>query len=155
MTLSSFDFASGLAGRGEDARHGAERARLGSARRLAGARAQRAIARHGRRVPRIAAGRHRLIGVVTEVASNDEGGGDKRFGAVARVDLMGEIVNDAAGAERFSRGVSAYPAIGDAARIIGRDELRLVYEARARARSPSARCITTIRSPPASTSTTC
>lgn len=77
----------------------------------------------------IAAGRHRLIGVVTEVASNDESGGEKRFGAVARVDMMGEIHTDAAGVERFSRGVSAYPAIGDAARIIGRDELRLVYKA--------------------------
>jgi len=77
----------------------------------------------------IAAGRHRLIGVVTEVASNDEGGGDKRFGAVARVDMMGEIVIDDLGAERFSRGVSTYPAIGDAARIIGRDELRIVYKA--------------------------
>jgi DNA helicase HerA-like ATPase len=77
----------------------------------------------------IAAGRHRLIGVVTEVASNVEGRGDNRFGALARVDMMGEIVTDATGAERFSRGVSAYPAIGDAARIIGRDELRIVYKA--------------------------
>ncbi len=76
----------------------------------------------------IAAGRHRLIGVVTEVASNEADGDDKRTGAVARVDLTGEINLDAAGAERFSRGVSAYPAIGDAARIIGRDELRLVYK---------------------------
>ena len=77
----------------------------------------------------ITAGRHRLIGVVTEVASNVEGRGDNRFGALARVDMMGEIVTDATGAERFSRGVSAYPAIGDAARIIGRDELRIVYKA--------------------------
>jgi DNA helicase HerA-like ATPase len=48
---------------------------------------------------------------------------------VARVDLMGEIETDAAGAERFSRGVSGYPAIGDVARIVGRDELRLIYKA--------------------------
>ncbi|MGD1037108.1 MAG: DUF87 domain-containing protein [Roseiarcus sp.] len=77
----------------------------------------------------IAAGRHRLIGVITEVASNGDTGDDKRSGAVARVDLMGQIDVDDVGAERFSRGVSAYPAIGDAARIIGRDELRLVYKA--------------------------
>jgi DNA helicase HerA-like ATPase len=75
----------------------------------------------------IAAGRHRLIGVVTEVAS--DGAGDRRFGAVARVDMMGEILFDASGPVRFSRGVSAYAAIGDVARIIGRDELRLVYKA--------------------------
>jgi DNA helicase HerA-like ATPase len=77
----------------------------------------------------IAAGRHRLIGVVTEVASNDASDENRRNGAVARVDLTGEINLDAAGAERFSRGVSAYPAIGDAVRIIGHDELRLVYKA--------------------------
>ena len=77
----------------------------------------------------IAAGRHRLIGVVTEVAGAEASGGDRRFGAIARLDMMGEIKTDAAGAERFSRGVSAYPAIGDPARIIGREELRLVYSA--------------------------
>ena len=31
------------------------------------------------------------------------------------------------GVEHFVRGVSAYPAIGDSARIIGVDELRLIY----------------------------
>ncbi len=73
----------------------------------------------------IAAGAHRLVGVVTEVDSNSERG-DPRFGAIARVDLMGEIKRDD-GAEHFVRGVSAYPAIGDSARIIGADELRLIY----------------------------
>jgi len=77
----------------------------------------------------IAAGRRRLIGVVTEVASSGDAEADARSGAVARVDLMGEIETDAAGAERFSRGVSGYPAIGDVVRVIGRDELRLIYKA--------------------------
>ena len=77
----------------------------------------------------IAAGRARVIGVVTEVTSNPASAGDRRVGAVARVDMMGEIGADSSGAERFSRGVSTYPAIGDSARIIGRDELRLVYKA--------------------------
>ena len=95
----------------------------------------------------IAAGAARLIGVVTEVASSGDVG-DTRFGAVARVDLMGEIETDADGAERFLRGVSAYPAIGDAARIIGRDELAAHLQGLQRQRrSTSARCITTIRSP--------
>jgi DNA helicase HerA-like ATPase len=71
----------------------------------------------------VAAGPHRLIGVVTEV---DADRGDPRFGAVARVDLMGEI-KQLDGVEHFVRGVSAYPAIGDRARIIGVDELRLIY----------------------------
>jgi hypothetical protein len=73
----------------------------------------------------IAAGPHRLVGVVTEVDGAAERG-DPRFGAVARVDLMGEIKQDD-GVEHFVRGVSAYPAIGDRARIIGADELRLIY----------------------------
>jgi DNA helicase HerA-like ATPase len=73
----------------------------------------------------IAAGSHRLVGVVTEVDSNVDPA-QPRFGAVARVDLMGEIKNGD-GDERFVRGVSAYPAIGDRARIIGGDELRLIY----------------------------
>jgi uncharacterized protein len=75
----------------------------------------------------IAAGAHRLIGVVTEVDGNSNGQ-DTRFGAIARVDLMGEIkwVDEA---QHFMRGVSAYPAIGDTASIIGTDELRLVYRA--------------------------
>jgi DNA helicase HerA-like ATPase len=72
----------------------------------------------------IAAGPHRLVGVVTEVDGN--AGGNPRFGAIARVDLMGEIKQEDGG-ERFVRGVSAYPAIGDSARIIGADELRLIY----------------------------
>jgi hypothetical protein len=73
----------------------------------------------------IAAGSHLLVGVVTEVDSNTDRG-DPRFGAVARVDLMGEI-KQVDGVEHFFRGVSAYPAIGDRARAIGVDELRLIY----------------------------
>jgi DNA helicase HerA-like ATPase len=73
----------------------------------------------------IAAGQHRLVGVVTEVDGNADRG-DPRFGAIARVDLMGEI-KQSDGVEHFVRGVSAYPAIGDSARIIGKDELRLIY----------------------------
>ena len=75
----------------------------------------------------IAAGPNRLVGVVTEVDGNADRG-DPRFGAIARVYLMGEIKQDN-GVERFVRGVSAYPAIGDSARIIGADELRLIYRA--------------------------
>ena len=59
-----------------------------------------------------------------EVAGSQANVDDKRFGAVARIDMMGEIDIDPTGAQRFSRGVSAYPAIGDAVRIIGRDDLR-------------------------------
>src|SRR5579863_2247141 len=78
----------------------------------------------------IAAGRRRLIGMITEVSVNHADGAQApRYGAIARVDLMGEIRQDAAGANRFRRGVAEYPAIGDAAGTIARDELRLIYEA--------------------------
>jgi hypothetical protein len=77
---------------------------------------------------RISAGTRRLIGMITEVESIDVlQAGARDFGAVARVDLMGEIVLDPRGAARFARGVSVYPAIGDPAGIVGSDELRLMY----------------------------
>ena len=77
---------------------------------------------------RIFAGQRRLIGVITEVEAQDGGGVALPESAVARIDVMGEIVRDAKGRERFQRGVSAYPAIGDAAGVVARDDLRLIYE---------------------------
>jgi DNA helicase HerA-like ATPase len=77
---------------------------------------------------RIWAGPRRLIGMITEVESHEGAGGpDARFGAIARVDVMGEIVRDDNERDRFERGVSGYPAIGDAAGVVGREELRLIY----------------------------
>ena len=72
---------------------------------------------------RILAGPRRLIGMITEVESQGNAGA----GAIARVDVMGEIVRDEKGRDRFQRGVSAYPAIGDAAGVVAREELRLIY----------------------------
>jgi DNA helicase HerA-like ATPase len=76
---------------------------------------------------RIFAGQRRLIGMITEVQAQDGGGVALPESAIARIDVMGEIVRDALGCERFQRGVSAYPAIGDAAGIVARDDLRLIY----------------------------
>jgi uncharacterized protein len=70
-----------------------------------------------------------LIGMVTEVtqditaASHEEG-----FRAAARLDMMGEIKQRDDGAHYFQRGVTDYPAIGDPAALITRDELRLIYD---------------------------
>ena len=71
----------------------------------------------------IEAGGRRLIGIVTEVSAS---GAD---GAVARVDLLGEISRSETGVESFRRGVTEYPAIGDPAAAIGKDGLRLIYKA--------------------------
>lgn len=73
---------------------------------------------------RIQAGDRRVIGIVTAVDAADGPGGT---GAEACVDLMGEIICDPNGLDRFQRGVSIYPAIGDAVSVIGREELRLIY----------------------------
>jgi len=84
----------------------------------------------------IKAGKRRLVGMVTEVSVNSADGvhdADNayghRYGALARVDLMGEIWRDENGGESFRRGVTEYPAIGDTAATIGKDELRVIYAA--------------------------
>jgi DNA helicase HerA-like ATPase len=74
----------------------------------------------------IAAGQSALIGMITEVSadrSEANGGGTR---AVANVSLIGEIVSDG-GRQVFHRGVSDYPAIGDEARLVGPEQLRLIY----------------------------
>jgi len=76
----------------------------------------------------ISAGARRLVGVVTEVSSRHdraEGAADPL--AVANLDLMGEFLSDSAGTRRFERGVSSYPAIGDAASLVDRESLQLIF----------------------------
>jgi DNA helicase HerA-like ATPase len=70
-----------------------------------------------------------LIGMVTDVtretspAARDEG-----YYATARLDMMGEIKRRESGVHYFQRGVTDYPAIGDPAALITREELRLIYD---------------------------
>ncbi len=76
----------------------------------------------------IRAGGHRLIGVVGEISANIEGHlGARPYAAIAQIDLMGEIRSDEGGREQFKRGVTSYPAIGDAVEIIDREALGLIY----------------------------
>lgn len=76
----------------------------------------------------IAAGRRSIIGMITEVTARQSmAEGTKNNQAVARVSLMGEITTGADGKQAFRRGVSEYPAIGDAASIISSEQLRLIY----------------------------
>jgi hypothetical protein len=72
-----------------------------------------------------------LVAVISQVSTEvallvrEEG-----YHAVASVDLMGEIIGgDVAGDARFLRGVTSYPAIGDAAVMLGTAELRMIYKA--------------------------
>jgi len=69
-------------------------------------------------------GESTLLGIIAEVsAALEEGPG---YRAVASVDLMGEIIRQG-GASQFRRGVREYPAIGDEACMVSRDDLKLVY----------------------------
>jgi hypothetical protein len=71
-----------------------------------------------------------LVAIISQVSTEvpllvrEEG-----YHAVASVDLMGEIIGgDVAGEARFLRGVTSYPAIGDAAMVLGTPELRMIYK---------------------------
>jgi DNA helicase HerA-like ATPase len=74
-------------------------------------------------------GRTVIIGLITEVGEEGVGtsGGGQTFRKVARLDLIGELRDAAAGAARFQRGVTEYPNIGDGAFMLTEAELRLVY----------------------------
>lgn len=78
----------------------------------------------------IKSGFNLLVGMIAEVTATDpDNGASSGYRAVARVDLMGEIVRDEGGVARFQRGVREYPAIGDAVELLRRYDLRTVYSA--------------------------
>ena len=70
-----------------------------------------------------------LVGIVGQVTTEvpllvrEEG-----YYAAASIDLMGEIIGgDVAGHPHFLRGITHYPAVGDAAVMLGTNELRMIY----------------------------
>ncbi len=68
------------------------------------------------------------VGMISEVIdAASEGSSALSYRAVARVDLMGEIVRAQGTDAWFRRGVRNYPAIGDGAEIISRSDLNLIY----------------------------
>ena len=70
-----------------------------------------------------------LIGMITDVSADTSAAArGQGYQATARLDLMGEIKQDASGAPYFQRGVTEYPAIGDPAALISSSELRIVYD---------------------------
>jgi DNA helicase HerA-like ATPase len=68
-----------------------------------------------------------VIGVVCEVSS-DASPGAQASHASGRVDLLGEIMTDGAGVERFRRGVTSYPKVGSPVVAVGNRELRLMFD---------------------------
>ena len=77
----------------------------------------------------IRGGSRLVVGVITDASiqslpiAREQG-----FNVTAIVDLMGEIRDAGTPAARFSRGVTNYPAIGDAASAITPDDLKVIYE---------------------------
>ncbi len=73
------------------------------------------------------AGKSLLIGLIADVSLRTEPL-LRNQDQVAQVDLIGEIHDNDTASAYFQRGVSRYPAIGDAAQIIGSRELRLIFQ---------------------------
>jgi uncharacterized protein len=70
-----------------------------------------------------------LIGMVTEVTADAPASArEQGYRAMARLDMMGEIKQDADGKSHFQRGITDYPAIGDPVTLITGRELRLIYD---------------------------
>jgi hypothetical protein len=68
-----------------------------------------------------------IIGLITEIGEQAAVvSGGQAYRSVARLDLIGEIRNDA-GKTVFQRGVANYPSIGDSAIMMSEEDLRLIY----------------------------
>jgi uncharacterized protein len=77
----------------------------------------------------VRAGKSLLVGLIADVSLRTESLlRNQEQVAVAQVDLIGEIRDNDAASASFQRGVTSYPAIGDAASIIGSRELRLIFQ---------------------------
>jgi DNA helicase HerA-like ATPase len=74
------------------------------------------------------AGRAFLIGVVTDIALQSPDPARDTNTAVAQIDLIGEIADRGMPTAQFRRGVTNYPAIGDAVTYIGENELKLIFQ---------------------------
>jgi DNA helicase HerA-like ATPase len=66
-----------------------------------------------------------IVAMITEVSCEDLPTSDSYI-ASASVDLLGEIVG-ASDRQKFQRGVTNYPTIGDAVELINSQELRTIY----------------------------
>jgi hypothetical protein len=73
----------------------------------------------------------RMVGVVCTLAAADRLWVDSETNVVhVTVELIGEIVDDAAGRPRFSRGLHTYPALGAVAHRIRARDLAAIFAAR-------------------------
>lgn len=74
---------------------------------------------------KIQTAKSQLIGIITDVSIQRSL--ENNYSAIARIDLMGEIVTNA-GATKFRRGVAGYPTIHDRALPLSNRELRVIFD---------------------------
>ena len=75
----------------------------------------------------IVSGGRVIVGLITEIAERPLRDQDPNCRSTARIDLVGEIKANAAGAAHFQRGITEYPMIGEPAMLMSDRELRLIY----------------------------
>jgi DNA helicase HerA-like ATPase len=71
--------------------------------------------------------RSTLVGVATDISLDRAATSGQGDIAIAHLDIVGEILDHGTPQARFQRGVTTYPAIGDAAALVGPAELALVF----------------------------
>jgi DNA helicase HerA-like ATPase len=77
----------------------------------------------------VRAGKSLLVGLIADVSLRAEPLlRNHEQVAVAQLDLIGEIHDNETASAYFQRGVTSYPAIGDAVGVIGSRELRLIFQ---------------------------
>src|SRR5690349_8626029 len=69
-----------------------------------------------------------VVAVITNVDGSDKAGAGQTMGRLARADLLGEIRTHDNGSLVFQRGITRYPMIGDAVRLLSGDSLRMVFD---------------------------
>jgi len=67
-----------------------------------------------------------IVGMITEITERPSQEQDTNCRNIAHMDLVGEIKASKAGTSQFQRGVTEYPAIGEAAMLMSERELRLI-----------------------------
>ena len=74
----------------------------------------------------IVSGSSLIVGMITEISERPPRDQEPHCRSTARLDLVGEI-KTLNGALRFQRGITEYPAIGEAATLMSIPELRLIF----------------------------
>jgi uncharacterized protein len=67
------------------------------------------------------------VGTLCEMSLEKPASGEGSAEAIGRIDLLGEIVTEKSGEQRFQAGVASYPRLGSAVVGAGSDELRVIF----------------------------